>query len=145
MTAKCNPQDEFDFEDGKKIALQRLFNTIPERSESAKSGSDKETLHLILSFDTSSNFGTVGAITWLEAYGKIDLFVGDVVETFNDTGQSLGLRCVCRDKSHPRGFIMGLCGLEFTNGLSDDGWLIVKRKSYKDMKHGDCIDEVEYV
>ncbi len=134
--AKCSPEDKFDFETGKKIALQRLFEIEPEK--------EKDTCHkMVLKMD-GWFYGYVGDPTEVEAYRHIKLFVGDVVELFSD-GVSKGLCCVCKDSENPKGFVMNVAVVEFTNGFSvGGGWLIIKRKSYTEMVAGDVIDGVEY-
>ncbi len=135
--AVCSPEDKFDFEVGKRIALQRLFNmsdTEPEIDANQK-------IELIRGSGGSGGF--VSEPTEIESYGHIKLFVGDVVELFDSDGNSRGLRCVCKDYMNPKGFVMGVAFEKFINGESNN-WLIVKRKSYMEMNVGDTVGVVEY-
>lgn len=139
-TAKCHREDEFDFETGKKIALQRLFDI------DAKKDENKNTLMLLDDF--YNKFGIVGRETKVEALGHIMLKVGDVVELFCE-GKSDGLYSVCSDCGCPDGFVMSVASINFINGLGKSrygkDYMIVKRKSYTDMKHGDRVGNICYV
>lgn len=137
--AICSPEDEFDFEVGKKIALQRLFGIESENNKPIS----KHKLQMIGVSDIS--YGIIGENTEVEAYGNIKLCVGDVVELFDNDGESLGLHYVCKNSSYSKGFVMGVSSLKFKNGKSSEGWLIIKRKSYNKMKIGDVVDSIKYV
>ncbi len=132
--AKCSPEDKFDFEVGKKLALQRLFEI-----ETEKMTTDKK----IRLKSNHSIYGIIGEPTEIEAFGNVKLFTGDVVELFDCHGESQGLACVCESLNFPNGFVMGVAGVRFINGQSTD-WLIIKRKSYTEMNAGDVIDVIEY-
>ncbi len=137
--AKCSPEDEFDFETGKRIALQRLFEIEPKK--------EVETYHKMVLRLSNCSFGVAGEPTEVEAYGRIKLFVGDVVELFCD-GLSKGLCCVCKTSKKTKGFVIGVGTVSFSNGQgssADGDWLIIKRKSYTEMAAGNVIDGVEYV
>lgn len=142
--AKCHPDDKFDFETGKRIALQKLFEFEPVKNEN-------ETKHgIILKNECGTEYGIVGDKTKVEAFGHVNLFVGDIVEMFDGNGQTRGLRCVCKDGDNPDGFVMGVASSIFANGSSihdifGDEWLIIKRKSFNDMKVGDTMGVVKYV
>ncbi len=139
--AKCSLEDEFNFETGKKIALQRLFEIEPEKE---KENSYKMELKSDLTY-----YGIVGEPTEVEAFGNVKLYIGDVVELFDSKGESRGLKCVCKDpfSLRGRGFVMGVSSENFRNGQSsvrNGNWLIVKRKSYTEMNAGDVIGVIEY-
>ncbi len=136
--AKCSPEDKFDFEVGKKIALQRLLDI--------KSDETSFSQKLELKWSGFS-YGIVGEPTQVEAYGHIKLYIGDVVELFDNVGKSWGLHSVCKDPKDETDFIMGIRSAKFTNGQGFDGcsnWLIVKRKSHIEMNAGDVIGVIEY-
>lgn len=141
--AVCLPEDEFNYEIGKKIALQRLFNMTPKNSEP----NDNQKIFVLKDL-----FGKicsiVGQETELEAFGKIKLYTGDVVEVFNSSGVNIGWHCVGKNNKHNIGFIMGIPCFDFKNGMAIDmegnTWLIVKKRSYKDMQSNDAVDGICY-
>ncbi len=96
--AKCSPEDEFDFETGKRIALQRLFGIVP------KSEKGKDTCSKIELRWRDALFGIIGESAEVEACGHVNLFVGDVVELFHN-GESEGLHCACKMPKNSKGFI----------------------------------------
>lgn len=138
--ATCHSDDTFDFETGKKIALQRLFNI--DKTEPVKIPS----LKLVFAYKEDGEvLGNVGTLTELKAFGHIKLYIGDVVECFDEYGQSQGLRCVVKDRNCVDEFVMGNKGVKFCNGMAENNRLIVKRKSYIEMSAGDVVGCVKYV
>lgn len=135
--AKCHPEDNFDFEVGKKIALQRLFEIEPQNKKEIV----KREMRLK---NGSSSYGIVGETTKVKAYGNINLYVGDVVEVFYN-GVSMGLKCICKDSFSPKGYVSGIGRYGFENGGVEGDYLVIKRKSYKEMLAGDVVDCKEYV
>lgn len=141
--AVCSPEDEFDFEVGKKIALQRLFEIEPEKETNKKA----EDCHKMILESIGGFDGNVGEPTKIKAFGNAKLYVGDVVELFDPWGDSRGLKCICKDQFCPDGFVMGVAHVkDFENGFNSNcgGWLIIKRKSYTEMSVGDTVGTVEY-
>lgn len=94
--------------------------------------------------------GNIGEETEQEASFGEKLCVGDVVGVDNVTlNKALGVRFVAKESEFPKGYIMGLACLNFKNGcvLSYDSgmWQIRKVRSYKDLKHGEIINDIRVV
>lgn len=148
--AVCSPDDEYDYEVGKKIALSRLFNIETVDSNKVENNKDEESKlksfkpYLVFDYDISNRLGIIGELTTLTAYGNQKLYIGDVVETFNSEGISFGLAIICKkyDCSY---YAMGLANEKFENGLSKNGWSIVKKGSYKDLKPNTVIGCVKAI
>ena len=131
--AKCSPEDEFDFMTGAKLALKRLTEA------------DKPKFVPHLESHVGCNWGDIGAETTQPAIFGEKLFVGDVVELYNTASEcDYGRRFVASDKDTPNGFIMGVGGRKFKNGI-DEEWQIRKVKSFKDLEHGEVIEGVKAV
>lgn len=127
--AKCSPGDEFDFETGAKLALKRLFKK-----------------KLVLKCN-GSNYGTVGTETILRDINGEKLFVGDTIETFNRDMQSYGENFICNEESGGD-FVMGIAhssSSKYNHGNIADGWKVIKRASYTDLKAGDKVGRVTVV
>ena len=124
--AKCNPEDEFNFEIGAKLAFDRLFY----REDYVK---------------VINNLGYIGKETDITAPFNEKLYVGDVVEIFNIyTNKNCGMCFVCEDEDDF--FVMGLKSDKFKNGISIlNNWQIRKVKSYKDLKDGDVFGGIKAV
>lgn len=131
-TAKCSPDDEFNFETGAKIAFDRLIL--------AKG----KTLHLMYGSD---DHGEVGKPTELKDINGKRLYIGDVVELFNEELSSCGKRFIANSSEYGD-FVMGIAcdsGTKYNHGKITGGWEIIKRKSYKDCKAGDNLGHLTAV
>lgn len=91
--------------------------------------------------------GIVGTPTPLTALGNEPLFVGDVVEVYdNYPGECtfMGLNVIWT-ASEDKYSVSELAYHDFRNGRSSDSyWLIIKHNSFTEMNEGDVIDEVRY-
>ncbi len=91
--------------------------------------------------------GIVGTPTPLTALGNERLFVGDVVEVYDDhpDGRKYMGLCVIWETSDDKYSVSRLAYHDFKDGRSSDSyWLIIKRYSFTEMCDDDVIDEVEY-
>lgn len=141
VIVECASSDTYDFEIGKKIALQRLFQI---ENKDCSSSSDREVF--LESIDSHSLYGKVGEPTNLQAYGRIPLFVGDVAELIDRDGKGWGIHSIGKDSVNSEGFVMSTSnGVAFVCFKSKQGLLIIKRKSFGEMKDGDIVDGVKYV
>lgn len=135
--AKCSPKDEFDFGIGSALALERLM------------GNPDATLPIkkLMFPATSSQFGEVGSKTALRDINGEVIFVGDVVEVFDKDMKSHGERFICHD-DEDGDFVMGIChdsSSKRQGGCITNGWRIIKRKSYTELKVGDIVDDIKVV
>lgn len=91
--------------------------------------------------------GIVGTPTPLTALGNEPLFVGDVVEVYEDypgERRFMGLNVIWAASENIYS-VSELAYHDFQNGRSSDSyWLIIKRNSFTEMNEGDVIDEVRY-
>ena len=132
-TAKCCPEDEFNFDKGAKLALERLNTEEPEKP--------KFVPHI--EYLTGDRCGDIGEKTEQTAIFGENLYVGDVVELYVAASNEIyGNRIVAKGKD--KSFIMGVKGCNFKNGISDD-WRIRKVKSFKDLKDREIIDSIKVV
>lgn len=126
-TAKCHPEDEFDFSVGARLALDRLFK--PE-----------EFVPYLKDDCLAYDYGKIGEPTnLLDSFGK-PLFVGDVVELISKTTGHLGEEFVVKSKiswgeKNIKSFVMGI--EEICKGGNDyDGrFLVVKVKDHSNLEH----------
>lgn len=126
-TAKCHPEDEFDFSIGAKLALDRLFE--PE-----------EFVPYLKDVCSRYDYGKIGEPTnLLDSFGK-PLFVGDVVDVISKTTGHLGQEFVVKNKiewgaKNVKSFVMGI--EESCKGGNDyDGrFLVVKVKDHSKVEH----------
>lgn len=87
--------------------------------------------------------GIVGQKTTLvDLYGN-ELYIGDIVNLYYINSGFKGERCICHYKTCGD-FVMGIAGSTIKNGISDDNFVIVKKRSYKDFKDGDVVDDIKY-
>ena len=124
VKAKLHPDDEFDFEVGSKLVMERLLEK------------DKK-LVLVHNFVPEDIIGEVGKETnMVDIYGE-KLYVGDLVNVMRANSDIKKVRFVCNN------FISGFGGLNFTEPKKYDKYIITKDKSYKDLKVGDVLNDVE--
>ena len=124
VEAKLHPDDEFDFEVGSKLVMERLLEK------------DKKLI-LVDNFVTGRIIGEVGKETQMvDIYGE-KLYVGDSVNMICANSDIKKIRFVCNN------FIQGFGGLDFTESIKYDKYIITKYKSYKDLKVGDVLGCVE--
>ena len=122
--AKLHPDDEFDFEVGSKLVMDRLLEK------------DKKLI-LFDNFVPEIIFGEVGKETrMVDIYGE-KLYVGDSVNVICANSDIKKIRFVCNN------FIQGFGGLDFTESIKYDKYIITKHKSYKDLKVGDVLNNIE--
>lgn len=135
-TAKCSRDDVFDFNAGARLAFERLT-----KEESVKP-------HLLCG---ARHYGNIGEKTnFKDAVGR-PLFVGDVVEHFNEGADSFGdtvivkSKCPCLDNEE-KAFVFGIerCCNDKKGTLSD-GWKIIKKRSFDEVKNGENIYGIEFV
>lgn len=126
-TAKCHPEDEFDFSIGAKLALDRLFK--PE-----------EFVPYLKDDCLAYDYGKIGEPTnLLDSFGK-PLFVGDVVELISETTEHLGQEFVVKSKiswgeKNIKSFVMSI-EKSCKGGNDYDGrFLVVKVKDHSKVEH----------
>ena len=140
-TAKCNPEDKFNYEFGKKLALSRLFDLD---TESLISDNNSPRL---LDTITGEECGIVGDLTTSLDVNREKLYIGDIVKVVSSRHQTR-LALVC--DSH-KGYILLHCmdnySLYSDGTGSEDGahFFIVKEESYKTLKIGDVFDYIKVV
>lgn len=121
-TAKCNANDEFDFKTGAELALSRLY-AKPFVPHLENEGGDF--------------YGNIGEPTKMKDITGELLFVGDIVVIVSKSDSRSAECFVVNDNSEM--FIMGIKNACKMNGTIKE-WIAVKKKSYKDLKHGDNVD-----
>lgn len=92
----------------------------------------------------NGEYGVVGQKTTLvDLYGN-ELYVGDTVKLYNNKGL-WGEFSISHNDEYGD-FVMSIAGVSgsIKNGVNDDGWVIIKERSYKDFKDGDVVDDVKY-
>lgn len=126
-TAKCHPEDEFDFSVGAKLALDRLFK--PE-----------EFMPYLKDICLGYDYGKIGEPTnLLDSFGK-PLFVGDVVELISKTTGHLGEKFVVKSKvswgeKNVKSFVMGI-EKDCKGGNEYGGkFIVVKVKDHSKVEH----------
>ena len=124
VEAKLHPDDKFDFEVGSKLVMERLLEKY-------------ENLVLVDNFVPEIIFGEVGKETrMVDIYGE-KLYVGDSVNVICANSDIKKIRFVCNN------FIQGFGGFDFTEPKKYDKYIITKHKSYKDLKIGDVLNNIE--
>ena len=124
VKAKLHPDDEFDFEVGSKLVMERLL------------GKDKK-LVLVSNFVRETIIGEVGKETQMvDIYGE-KLYIGDSVNVMSNDSDIVMVKFVCND------FIAGFGSFAFTEPKKYDKYIITKHKSYKSLKVGDVLNSVE--
>lgn len=124
VEAKLHPDDEFDFEVGSKLVMERLLEK-------------DENLVLVDSFVPEIIFGEVGKETRMVDIYEEKLYVGDLVSVICAGSDIKKIRVVCNN------FIKGFGGLDFTEPKKYDKYIVTKYKSYKDLRVGDVLNGVE--
>lgn len=125
--AVCSPEDMFDFKTGANLAMDRLFSV---REDCLKS-------------DSGISYGVIGTPTKLKDIRGESLSVGDVVTIVDrKVGINEGKHFVVSRDNHD--FIMSLSSYCRENGVIT-GYIVIKEKSYKDIKNGEKYDCVRVV
>lgn len=127
-TAKCHPEDEFDFSVGAKLALDRLIEP------------EKFVPYLKCGTFFEENCGKIGEPTnLLDSFGK-PLFVGDVVELISKITGHLGEEFVVKSKvswgeKNVKSFVMGI--ERACKGGNEYGgkFIVVKVKDHSKVEH----------
>lgn len=131
--AKCNDDDEFDFETGAKIAFDRLLERVT-----------GDTPYLTCNeIHNSPSYGVIGTPTnYKDVLGR-SLFVGDTVDIFTLNGDCVDETCVVETKADGQ-FIMGIaCDCNPKKGTTGN-WKILKKRSYKDVEDGESVGMIDY-
>lgn len=131
-SAKRHPEDEFNFNEGAKIAFARLTGDKVKTDE--KSKIEEPCLRLIN--ETSyKNYGKVGTPTKLKDLENKSLFVGDKILLISDDYyvESIIIRNEDED------FIMGL------GSTLDDDWKMIKLEDYNKRVKNDIIHGVKCI
>jgi len=125
-TARLNPIDEFDFEIGAKLCVDRLFEE------------NKDVFKPYLKGIYRNDYGIIGTPSNITALFGEPLFVGDMVEIYNT-----------QDRDRNKAFIIdsdgiGVMGIhtisdDIKNGIVNN-WQVRKIQSYKDLFNGECDD-----
>ena len=134
--AKCSPDDEFDFETGAKLAMSRLY---PEKSKGLAFVPHLEFI--------GYNYGNIGKKTnYKDAIGR-ELYVGDVVEHYDEHNNYRGDAVVVRSEVHgkPKTFIMGIEQICDESTGSTGGRKLILKQSANEVKDGETIGCVTYV
>ena len=136
--AKCSKSDVFDFKTGAKLAFERLM-AEPE---------EKFVPYLV--DDDEENYGIIGEPTnYKDVIGR-PLVIGDVVEIFDDKGNSYGEHSIVFSRktgseiNHT--FVMGIeSECNDTNGTISSRWRIFKTRSYSEIKDGEKVGFIKYI
>ena len=92
-----------------------------------------------------AHLGIIGKETLLRDINGEQLYVGDTVELFHREMRPWGLYAICNTDANGD-FVMSIANSSNTkenHGKIADGWKIIKRASYADLKVGDVIDDVK--
>lgn len=91
-----------------------------------------------------SNYGEIGKETkFVDVVGR-KLCVGDVVELFYRDGTSRGNKVIVESEGEQ--FVVGIrCECNDKDGWIRSDWKILKKHSWKDVKNGEEINNIEYV
>lgn len=94
----------------------------------------------------SGNKGVIGDNTPIkDAIGR-PLCVGDTVELFSKFLVLVGERAVVCDPDKGEAFVMGIRGcVDYATGDITDGFKIIKKRSYKDIPHGEVVGDIKYI
>lgn len=84
--------------------------------------------------------GIIGTPTKMRDITGEQLFVGDTVVLVDKRGSFCGEEFICRYDG--KNFVAGIGGSCNENGTFSNGWIIVKTKSYKDLKHNEKRDYI---
>lgn len=96
------------------------------------------------------NYGIIGEPTlYKDAVGR-SLFVGDTVDLFRSNGEYFGEAAIVKTIEEGTGivktFVMGICsGCDHRTGEITPIWRIVKKRSFRDITHGEVVEWVKYV
>lgn len=123
-TACCSPNDVFDYETGKKIALTRLFDTTDVQ---VTLEAPQLCLRNVL---TGEALGTVGDATDMSDINGDALLVGDIVDIYTTSGKRIVFNCtslVCKDvKNTGKAYVCDWSQKEFKHGV-DNGVFVIRR------------------
>lgn len=88
-------------------------------------------------------YGCIGENTPIkDAIGR-ELKVGDTVELYNNKKELIGERPI--SFTGIKYFVMGIAGACNIDGTIAEGWKIIKKRDYKDIKNGETVDGIVYV
>ena len=149
-TAKCSPEDEFDYEYGKKLALSRLFgldelNTIYNKKDIISYQQEKPIY--LFHLTSGKTYTGIGERTSFEDISQNQLYVGDVVEVLH-SHQETQLAFVYSYIEYNKRYygIHNIYGNVGENGLGccgDRFFAVKKVKSYNEIKVGDVFGYLE--
>ena len=148
--AKCSPEDKYDFEVGAKLAFTRLMGETEEMPKpkhvncrcSLKTEPEFKP-HLVYKGKTKVfYFGQIGEPTPIkDAIGR-ELRVGDTVELYRKQDY-ICEKSIVKDEN--KAFVMGIAFNCNRNGTLENGYQIIKKRSYEDIAHGEKVDGIIYV
>lgn len=142
--AKCSKEDTYDFMTGAKLAFDRL--TEPYGKGLDDNGMESPEFKPHLEFK-NKQYGNIGDKTPIkDAIGR-ELRVGDTVEIY-DTGNNfncIGERVVVYKEEEKTSFVFGIRASCEKNGTINDGWKIILKRKYEDIKNGEVVDGIKYV
>lgn len=144
--ARCHPDDIFEFDVGAYIAINRLLSNLADHLILDEPKKPKFVPHLeFVGYEKTVNYGTIGEPTILVDNKGNELFVGDVVDLYySKSGEYRGERPVCANDRYTQ-FVMGIVDNCQPDSPNRKDWVFVKVRSYKDLKHGELIDEIKVV
>lgn len=138
--AKCSPEDIFDFKVGAQLAFERLLEL--DGTEPIEEKKEPFVPHLRATWN-NEHLGAIGELSpFKDMFGRA-LCVGDVVELFDEWGDSHGMVSIVHTQREGF-FVMSIQFNCEQDGTIKD-WKIWKKRSYKDVKNGEIIDDVKYI
>lgn len=124
--AMCNTDDTFDFQVGAKLAFERLIEPFVPHLKCGE-----------------YNYGNIGELTKIKDLRGEALYIGDTVELYNSAHQFVA-ECAVANYCG-KNFIVGIECACSSSGSVDDKWIILKKRSYADVKHGEKVDYITYI
>ena len=137
--AKCSPEDKFDFYIGAKLAFDRLIGL----SKDNESNEKKENFKPYIAF-WGENYGYIGEKTNLvDILGK-KLDIRDIVEVFSKHRKPF-MSVIAKSKLSGKPFVMELQMCDFTTPYGSDGFHIILKKKYSEVKDNEIIHDMRYI
>lgn len=140
-TAKCNPDDEYDFTAGAKLAFDRLVETEQPKVQKVR---EEEFKPYLLLEEYNVHYGYIGKKTpFKDAIGR-ELRIGDTVELYNNENSYIGeFTIVAKKNGTP--FVMSIQIACRPDGEICSNFKIILKRRYEDIKHGEKVDDITYI
>lgn len=134
--ARCCPEDTYKFMTGAKLAFDRL--TAPREDKKSFSPYLEMAVH-----GKAEQYGSIGDKTPItDAIGR-KLYVGDVVELYNENNVFCGEYPVVKKKKHC--YVMGIKCMCDSDGTITNGYKIILKRKHDDVENGEIVEHIRYV